>query len=74
LLTTVLGALGMASGALAARVADLQILLIPVSVVLLAMAHYLAYRHGGRNASQRPSLWIVTVVSAGFWIVPLLVR
>jgi len=64
----------MASGALAARVADAQIILLPVSVASLASAHYFAYRHGQRRGRQRALLWIVTVISAGFWIVPLVVR
>jgi hypothetical protein len=69
----VLGALGMASGAFAARVAEIQIVLIPVSIVSLAMAHYFAYRHGHRSSWQRLLLWIVTAISAGFWVVPLAV-
>jgi hypothetical protein len=74
LLTAVLGTLGMASGALAARVADAQIVLLPVSVVSLGSAHYFAYRHERCSASQRVLLWIVTVISAAFWVVPLIVR
>jgi hypothetical protein len=73
-LTTVLGTLGMASGALAARVAEIQILLIPVSIVSLAAAHYFAYRHGHSTARRRPLLWIVTAISVGFWVVPLVAR
>lgn len=65
-----LGALGMASGALAARVAEVQIVLIPVSILSLAAAHYFAYRNGRR----RLLLWIATVISVGFWIVPLATR
>jgi hypothetical protein len=74
LLTTVLGTLGMASGALAARVAEVQIVLIPLSIVALAMAHYFAYRQGHRSPRQRPLLWIVTTLSVGFWVVPLALR
>jgi hypothetical protein len=73
-LTTVLGTLGMASGALAARVAEVQIVLIPVSIVSLAMAHHFAYRHGHRSPRRRPLLWIVTAISVAFWVVPLTLR
>jgi hypothetical protein len=64
----------MASGALAARVADAQIILLPVSLAALGSAHYFAYRHGQRGAGQRAVLWTVTVISVGFWIAPLVVR
>jgi len=46
LLTAALGVLGVASGALAARMAELQIVLIPVSLASLALGHYFAYRQG----------------------------
>ncbi len=39
LLTAALGVLGVASGALAARMAELQIVLIPVSLASLALGH-----------------------------------
>jgi hypothetical protein len=74
LLTTVLGTLGMASGAMAARVAEIQIVLIPVSIVSLVAAHYFAYRHGRRTTRQRSLLWIVSVISVAFWVVPLATR
>jgi hypothetical protein len=74
LLATVLGTLGIASGALAARMAEIQIVLIPVSVVSLAVAHYLAYRNGHRTTRQRSWLWIVSVMSVAFWVLPLAIR
>jgi hypothetical protein len=74
LLTTVLGTLGMASGALAARVAEVQIVLLPVSIVALAMAHYFAHRYGHRSPRRRPLLWIITAISVAFWVVPLTLR
>ena len=69
-----LGTLGMASGALAARVAEIQVLLIPVSIASLAAAHYFAYRHGRRTIRERPLLWVATVISVGFWAIPLIAR
>jgi hypothetical protein len=55
-------------------VAEIQILLIPVSIVSLAAAHYFAYRHGQSTARRHPLLWIVTAISVGFWVVPLVAR
>ncbi len=43
----------MASGAVAARMAELQIALIPVSVASLALGHYFAYRQGAEGRWQR---------------------
>ena len=74
LLTTALGVLGVASGALAARVADFQIVLIPVSIVSLAVAHYLAHRRGAVGRRQRVTLWLATPVSLALWIVPYVMR
>jgi hypothetical protein len=64
----------MASGALAARVAEIQVVLIPVSVVSLLMAHYFAYRHGQRTTRQRALLWIATAISVGLWVAQLVAR
>lgn len=74
LLTAALGVLGVASGALAARVAEWQLLLIPVSVVSLALAHYFAYRRGVGGHRQRALLWIATPVSVALWVLPSLFR
>lgn len=65
--------MGVASGALAARVAELQAVLIPVSVLSLALAHYVAYRRGAGSRRQRFVLWIATPLSAAFWLLPLVV-
>jgi hypothetical protein len=61
---------GVASGALAARVADVQIILVPVSVVSLAVAHYLAYQKGAGGRGQRVALWVATPVSIALWVLP----
>ena len=74
LLTAALGVLGVASGALAARVAEWQVVLIPMSVVLLTLAHYFAYRRGVGGQRQRVLLWIATPVSLTLWVLPYLTR
>jgi hypothetical protein len=66
--------LGVASGALAARVADVQVILIPVSALSLAVAHYLAYRKGAGGHGQRVALWIATPVSIALWALPHVIR
>jgi hypothetical protein len=74
LLTAALGVLGVASGALAARVAEWQVVLIPMSVVSLALAYYFAYRRGVGGYRQRVLLWIATPVSVALWVLPSLLR
>jgi hypothetical protein len=74
LLTATLGVLGVASGALAARVAEWQVVLIPMSIVSLALAHYFAYRRGVGGHRQRVLLWIATPVSLTLWVLPYLIR
>ncbi|HEY9507573.1 MAG TPA: hypothetical protein VIQ27_16505 [Gemmatimonadales bacterium] len=59
----------MASGAVAARMAALQIVLIPVSIASLALGHYFAYRQGAGGRRQRLVLWIATPVSLALWVV-----
>ncbi|HUP38232.1 MAG TPA: hypothetical protein VNC82_22620 [Candidatus Limnocylindria bacterium] len=66
--------LGVASGALAARVAELQIVLIPVSIAALALGHYLAYRRGPGGRRQRVTLWVATPASVALWVVPWMLR
>jgi hypothetical protein len=66
--------LGVASGALAARVADVQVILISVWAVSLAVAHYLAYRKGAGGRAQRVVLWIATPVSIALWALPHMIR
>ena len=64
----------MASGAIAARMAALQIVLIPVSIASLALGHYFAYRQGAGGRRQRLVLWIATPVSLALWVVPWMLR
>jgi hypothetical protein len=66
--------LGVASGVVAARVAELQIVLIPVSVVSLALGHFVAYRQGAEGRRQHLMLWIATPVSLALWVVPWMLR
>ena len=71
-MTVGLGLLGLTSGALAARVAALQFLLIPVSVVSLGVAHYVAYRKRATSRWQRPALWAGTALALITWLSALL--
>lgn len=64
----------MASVALSARMADLQIVLIPVSIASLALGHYFAYRQGAGGRRQRVMLWIATPASLALWVVPWMLR
>jgi hypothetical protein len=73
-LTAALGVLGVASVALSARMADLQIVLIPVSIASLALGHYFAYRQGAGGRRQRVMLWIATPASLALWVVPWMLR
>jgi hypothetical protein len=66
--------LGVASGAVAARVADLQVVLIPLSVVSLALGHYFAYRQGAGGHRQRVMLWVATPLSLALWVMPWALR
>ena len=58
----------------AARVADVQVILIPVSVGSLAVAHSLAYRKGAGGRGQRVALWIATPVAMALWALPHVMR
>jgi hypothetical protein len=74
-LTAALSVLGVTAGAFAARVAELQVIFIPVSAVMLGIAHYLAYRTTGPGQRrQRIVLWTGTVLSISFWVVPAILR
>jgi hypothetical protein len=64
----------VASGAIAARVAEWQFLLIPVSLASLALGHYLAHRRGAGGRWQRVLLWTATPVSLLLWVAPRLLR
>jgi hypothetical protein len=66
--------LGVASGALAARVAEVQVILIPISMVSLVVAHGFAYRQGDGGRRQRLLLWIATPVSIALWALPHMIR
>jgi hypothetical protein len=66
--------LGVASGAFAARVLELQVILIPISAVSLAAAHAFAYWQGAAGHRQRILLWIVTPVSIALWALPHMIR
>jgi len=66
--------LGVASGAVAARMSALQIVLIPVSIASLALGHYFACRQGAGGRRQRLVLWIATPVSLALWVVPSMLR
>jgi len=59
----------VASGAIAARVAEWQFLLVPLSLISLALGHYFAHRQdvGGW---QRILLWTATPVSLTLWVLP----
>ena len=62
--------MGVAGGALSAWMAELQIVLIPLSALSLAVGHYVAYRRGAGGRRQRMLLWIATPVSLALWILP----
>jgi hypothetical protein len=66
--------LGVASGAFAARVAEWQWVLIPLSVASLGLAYYTAYRLGRGGRRQRVLLWVATPVSIALWTLPRLMR
>ncbi len=66
--------LGVASGAFAARVAEWQWILIPMSIASLALAYYTTYRLGRGGRRQRRLLWIATPISIALWVLPLLGR
>ena len=69
-----LGVLGVAGGALAARMAELQMVLIPVSIASLGLGHYFAYRQAAGGRRQRVMLWIATPASLRLWVVPWMLR
>jgi hypothetical protein len=65
---------GVASGAVAARVAEWQFVLIPVSILSLALGHYFAYRRGSQGRWQRVLLWVATPLSPLLWLLPHVMR
>jgi hypothetical protein len=64
----------VASGAIAARVAEWQFVLIPISLASLALGHYFAYRREIGGRWQRVLLWIVTPISLTLWALPHVMR
>ena len=64
----------MVGGAIAARVAEWQFVLIPVSFVSLALGHYFAYRRGLGGRWQRALLWVATPISLTLWALPHVMR
>ncbi len=62
--------LGVAGGALAARLAELRVYFVPVSVGFLGAGYYFAYwrKTGGRQ--QKFMLWVATPLTTIFWILP----
>jgi len=64
--------LGVTGGALAARLAGLQMYLVLVSAGFLGVGFYLAYwkRFGRRR--DRVILWMATAVTVFFWALPYL--
>jgi hypothetical protein len=65
---------GLAGGAVSARVADVQVVLMPVSLLSLALAYYFAYRRGPASRWQRLALWMSTPVTVLSWLWPYLTR
>jgi hypothetical protein len=58
----------------AARVAELRLLFVAVSVVSLGAGYYLAYRRRGGSRLQRMALWVATPLTVLFWLLPLVTR
>lgn len=63
---------GVAGGALAARLAGIQIYLIPLSALFLGLGFFLAYGKGIGGHRDRLILWIASGVSLVFWLTPIL--
>lgn len=64
--------LGVTGGAVAARLAGLQIYLLPISAGFLGLGFYLAYCKGMGRRRDRVILWIATAVTVFFWVLPYL--
>ena len=64
----------MASGAVAARVAELRLLFVAVSVVSLVGGYCLAYRRRGGSRLQRMALWVATPLTVLVWFLPFVTR
>lgn len=63
---------GVAGGALAARLTAIQVYLIPASALFLGLGFFLAYGKGIGGRRDRVILWIASAVSLGFWLTPVL--
>jgi hypothetical protein len=66
--------LGLAGGAVSAQVADVQVVLIPVSLASLVLAYYFAYRRDPAPEWQRLTLWMSTPITVLSWLWPSLTR
>lgn len=64
--------LGVTGGALAARLAGLQIYLLPISAGFMALGFYLAHKKAMRRRRDRVMLWIAAAVTVFFWVLPYL--
>ena len=62
--------LGVTGGALAARLAGLQIYLLPISAAFLGLGFYFAYWKGMGGRLDRVILWIATAATVLFWVLP----
>jgi hypothetical protein len=54
--------------------AELQIILVPVSITSLTLGYHFAYRQDAGGRRQRVMLWIATPISLALWIVPWMLR
>lgn len=66
--------LGLAGGALAARLAELQGFLVPVSAGFLGVGSYVAYGRKLATRPQRIMLLLATPLTVFFWILPYIAR
>jgi len=66
--------LGVAGGALAARLAEFRVYFVPVSVGFLGAGYYFAYWRKTGSRRQRIMLWVATPLTVLFWILPYVSR
>ena len=64
--------LGVAGGALAARLEALRVYLVVLSAAFLGLGYLLTYRGGAGRRRERILLWVATGVTAFFWSLPYL--
>jgi len=65
---------GLVGGAVSARVADVQVMLMPVSLASLVLPYSFAYRRGPAPRWQRRALWMSTPITVLPWLWPSLTR